>query len=435
MATTTQQTLPPPFITALGEDFSSAITGRPGGFDPQTAPWASDPSQYLGPQFVAGQDQFTKDAQGLAPGLGGYEQFLTQSKDLTGLAQNLVVDPNTGQVMAAPGAGALGQAGTMYDLAQQAATAGQGAGAAGISAAGNIANQMQAAATAGQGAGDPYLAAAQGFMGPQAYEQFMSPYQQQVIDASMNAYNQQVAEQQAQLGAGAGSAFGGGRYGVAQGQLAADAALGGGQLQAGLLSQGFNQANALAAQAAQQQLASGQMAQGQAAQNLGLLGSGMQGQLQAAGAAGNQAAQNVALAGQAGGYQAGMSGLQNQQLANQLSQLGGLSASQQGLGQYDISMLGNQINALSQMGSQNQAYQQAIKDAEQAKAQGIELAPQQNLGFMGQMLGAAYGAPGGTTFQTTPDPSTMQTLLGAGTGILGILGGSGAFGKEGWMTG
>ena len=100
-----------------------------------------------------------------------------------------------------------------------------------------------------------------------------------------------------------------------------------------------------------------------------------------------------------------------------------------------MSMLGNQINALSQMGSQNQAQQQAILDATQAEAQGVELAPQQNLGFMGQMLGAAYGAPGGTTFQTTPNPSTMQTLLGAGTGILGILGGSGAFGQQGWMTG
>ena len=91
-------------------------------------------------------------------------------------------------------------------------------------------------------------------------------------------------------------------------------------------------------------------------------------------------------------------------------------------------MLGNQINALSQMGTQNQAYQQALLDAQQAEAQGIALAPQQAMGFMGQMLGAARGAPGGTTFQTTPDPSTMQTLLGAGTGILGILGASGAFG-------
>jgi hypothetical protein len=92
-------------------------------------------------------------------------------------------------------------------------------------------------------------------------------------------------------------------------------------------------------------------------------------------------------------------------------------------------MLGNQINALSQLGAQQQAFQQAIKDAEQAEAQGLALAPQQGLGFFGQMLGAAYGAPGGTTFQTTPDPSTLQTLLGAGTGILGILGATGAFNR------
>jgi len=52
------------------------------------------------------------------------------------------------------------------------------------------------------------------------------------------------------------------------------------------------------------------------------------------------------------------------------------------------------------------------------------------MGFLGQMLGAAYGAPGGTTFQTTPDPSTLQTLFGAGTGILGILGSSGAFDRN-----
>ena len=108
---------------------------------------------------------------------------------------------------------------------------------------------------------------------------------------------------------------------------------------------------------------------------------------------------------------------------------GSLSAAEQGLGQYDMSMLGNQINALSQMGAQNQAYQQSVLDAQQQAAQSLAYAPQQGMGFMGQMLGAAYGAPGGTTFQTTPNPSTMQTLFGAGTGILGLLGAGGFFNK------
>ena len=430
MATQTTQTLPPPFITALGEDFAATLQGKP-GFDISTKPFAADPSVFLGPQFVAPQDELTKQAVTLAGGLGDFQPFLQQAQDLTGIAQGLVVDPATGQVRAQPGAAALGQAQTLADLAGTAATTGQDAGAAGIAAAQNIANQMQATATAGQGAGTPFLQAAQSFMGPDAFQQFMSPYQQQVIDATMSQLDRDLQQQQAQLGASAGSAFGGGRFGVAQGELAAQGALNKALTGAQLRQQGFGLANQLAAQAAQQQLASGQFAQQQAGQDVSLLQPGMQAQLQAAGAAGSQAAQNVALAGQASGFQQNMTNLANQQLANQLSQLGGLSAAQQGLGQFGTTMLGNQINALTQLGAQQQAFQQAIKDAEQAEAQGLALAPQQGLGFFGQMLGAAYGAPGGTTFQTTPDPSTLQTLLGAGTGILGILGATGAFNRPG----
>ena len=79
------------------------------------------------------------------------------------------------------------------------------------------------------------------------------------------------------------------------------------------------------------------------------------------------------------------------------------------------------------MGQQNQAFQQALLDAQQNQLQQTAFAPQQGLGFLSQMLGAAYGAPGGTTFQTTPQPSTLETLIGAGTGIVGILGATGAF--------
>ena len=214
----------------------------------------------------------------------------------------------------------------------------------------------------------------------------------------MDAYNQQVQEQQAQLGSSAGSAFGGGRFGVAQGQLGADAALGGANLQAGLLSQGFQQANQAAARAFQQ--------------------------------ANAQALQNQQMYGSAAAGQQGMAQQSQQQLANTLAQYGGLGASSMGLGNYAMSGLGNQINALSQMGAQNQALEQARLDAQRQGLQASAYAPQQGLGFMGQMIGAAQGMPGGTTFQTTPDPSTMQTLLGAGTGILGILGASGYFNKN-----
>jgi hypothetical protein len=44
------------------------------------------------------------------------------------------------------------------------------------------------------------------------------------------------------------------------------------------------------------------------------------------------------------------------------------------------------------------------------------------------MLGQAQGSQAQTRFQSTPDPSTAQTLLGGGIGILGLLGAGGMFG-------
>ena len=56
MAVTTQQTLPPPFITAIGEDFSSYLQGT----TPITSsPFYTDPSGFMGEEFVAGQDALT----------------------------------------------------------------------------------------------------------------------------------------------------------------------------------------------------------------------------------------------------------------------------------------------------------------------------------------------------------------------------------------
>ena len=81
-------------------------------------------------------------------------------------------------------------------------------------------------------------------VGPQAFEQFMSPYQQQVIDTSLAEFDRQQAIQQTGLRDAAiqRGAYGGGREGV----MAAEAARGAAdqrlQLQAQLLSQGFQQA-------------------------------------------------------------------------------------------------------------------------------------------------------------------------------------------------
>ena len=53
------------------------------------------------------------------------------------------------------------------------------------------------AATPGKGIGafEGYLTAAEPYAGPDAYKQFMSPYQQQVIDATMSSFDKQAAQQ------------------------------------------------------------------------------------------------------------------------------------------------------------------------------------------------------------------------------------------------
>jgi hypothetical protein len=50
-------------------------------------------------------------------------------------------------------------------------------------------------ATQGLGSFEPFIQAAQASTGPQAFEQFMSPYQQQVIDTSLAEFDRQAAQQ------------------------------------------------------------------------------------------------------------------------------------------------------------------------------------------------------------------------------------------------
>ena len=103
----------------------------------------------------------------------------------------------------------------------------------------------------GVGSYQPFLQQAQGATGPQAYQQFMSPYQSQVIEASLAEFDRNAAMQQQGLRdqAVASGAFGGGREGVVQSEYMRGSDMNRAQLQAGLLQQGFGQAQ----QAAQQQ--------------------------------------------------------------------------------------------------------------------------------------------------------------------------------------
>jgi len=148
--------------------------------------------------------------------------------------------------------------------------------------------QVQAQQLAQQGIGSyqPFLQAAQQATGPQAYQAYMSPYQQQVIDVSLAEFdrNKAIQEQQIRDQAVASGAFGGGREGVALAEYGKASDLNRAQLQAGLLQQGFGQAQALAAQQYGQQTGLASLLPGLQSQDvsqLGTLGAINQAQAQA----------------------------------------------------------------------------------------------------------------------------------------------------------
>ena len=218
--------------------------------------------------------------------------------------------------------------------------------------------------TAGIGTG------AQAFQ--QDVQQFMSPYQSQVIDATLAEFDrnkaiqeQSIRDQQAALGA-----LGSGRAGVQLAEFGTGAARERALLQAGLLQQGFGQA---AAQ--RQQDIANRFGLAQAAQGLGQFRSG--------------------LAGQQAQFGAGLQGLQ-----------------------------GTDIARLGQLGALNQAQDQAQRDATREAARMAAFQPQEELnrfadittGIMGGMRGT------GTTTQNIPNPTPLQTALGVGTTLAGIYG-------------
>jgi len=111
--------------------------------------------------------------------------------------------------------------------------------------------QQQAVSQAGGlGAYQPYLTTAAGLTGPTAYQAYMSPYQQDVIDTTLQQFDIQTQKGLPGLAAqaiGAG-AFGGGREGVQRAEYLSQAGQNRAALQAQLQQQGFTQAQNLAQQ-------------------------------------------------------------------------------------------------------------------------------------------------------------------------------------------
>jgi len=134
--------------------------------------------------------------------------------------------------------------------------------------------EAQKRAEAGLGSFEPFLQAAQAATGPQAYQAYMSPYQQQVIDTTLSEFDRQKAIQEKSIAdqAIAAGAFGGGREGVQRAEFQTGAARERALLQAGLLQQGFGQAQQAAAQQYAQQTGLASLLPGLQSQDVSQLG-------------------------------------------------------------------------------------------------------------------------------------------------------------------
>jgi len=116
--------------------------------------------------------------------------------------------------------------------------------------------QAQTLATQGIGAYKPFLQSASALAAPTSYQQFMSPYQQDVISETLKEFDVQAQKGLPTLAAQAvnAGAFGGGREGVQRAEYQAASDRNRGALQAQLLQQGFGQAQTLNQQALANQL-------------------------------------------------------------------------------------------------------------------------------------------------------------------------------------
>ena len=239
--------------------------------------------------------------------------------------------------------------------------------------------QTQAINIAQQGVGSyqPFLSAAQtaqqqaagtvgglgALSGPQAYQPFMSPYQQQVIDTTLSEYDKQsqAGAQQIRDAAVMSGNFGGGREGAQLGQYQSDVLGDRAALQAQLLSQGFGQAQ------------------------------------QAANTAFGQGAQ--------------LAGLQS-----------GLAGQQYGLSNFQRQSMGADVSALGSLGALRQGQQQALLSADQQAAQTGAYEPYGRLSQYGNTLTGLAGGVSGQQYAEPAAPSPYSTALSTALGVGGLYG-------------
>ena len=232
-------------------------------------------------------------------------------------------------------------------------------------------------ATSGVGGYQPFLTAAQaaqtqaagtvgglsGLTGASAYQPFMSPYQQQVIDTTLTEFDRsRTGDRQTIQDAAVNTGnFGGGREGAMLGEYDARTLADRSALQAQMLQSGFQNA---------QQAASNAFTQG--------------GQLAAA--------------------------------------QSGLGAAQMGLSNFQRAGLGADVGALGQLGSLRQGQAQSLLSADQQAAQTAAYEPYGRLSQYGQGLTGLSGGVASQPYAQQAPVSPMSQAIGTALGVGGLYG-------------
>ena len=449
MAVTEQRQLYNPQIEALATQYGTAL-GKIGA-DPFTKAEITGIAPSVAPQTALQQEATARTTAGL----GAYSPYVTaagQAGTAAGTALGQAGTALTGAQAGIGGLGAAYAAPAVAGLQGAQATLGGvqpfiGAAGTGLAGAGTTLGTAGTALTGAQtamGGVSPYITGAAGLTGPMTAQQqtdYMSPYQSQVIQTTLDEFDRQAAMRQQGISdaAVALGGYGGGREGVMQAEYQTQSDKNRAALQAQLQQQGFSQAQAarqadMAAQlgigGAQQQYASGLA--GMAGARAGLAGQEAQfaqGQLGLGQATGALAQQQGALAQ---GYLAPgqmMAGVAGQQ-AGMAGQRAALGQAQLGLGQYELGQAGalqgfqgTDIARAGQVGAADQAQAQAEEDAKREANRMMLYEPMERMGYIGSGLsGLMQGMGPQYQFGTQPNPSPLATALGIGTTLGGIYG-------------
>ena len=236
MAVTETRTLPPKFIEDIGVDLSKQLV-------------ASTAIPTVGTGLAGISKQAGESAADFAARQQAAKAFETRKESLSGLAPK-VAGQDAAQTQA-------------YNLAKS-----------GVGSYQPYLNEAQSLTGAGGGSG------------PGSIQEYMSPYQSQVMDASLSEFDRNAAIQRTgqRDSAIAAGAYGGGREGVMQSEYQLGSDRERALLQAGMLQQGFGQAQQQRQQQFSNQQGLAQLVpglQGTDIANLGTVGSVQQAQTQA----------------------------------------------------------------------------------------------------------------------------------------------------------